>query len=98
MHNSKGKTVSNVSQPIHSVCNIAITTQDGSNAARELEEKRRDSRESSAKKKSKSRKERRAHAHEKHGGTDKARAEKVEPPCPTPEVLTGVQLRHGEVD
>ena len=45
-----------------------------------------------------SRKERRANAHEKHGGTGKARPEKVESPCPIPEALTGYQLRRVEVD
>ena len=45
-----------------SVCNIAIMTREGSNAAREWNEKRRDSHESSAKKKNKSRKERRAYS------------------------------------
>ena len=35
MHNGKGKTISNLSDPIHSGCNLAITTQEGSNAAQE---------------------------------------------------------------
>ena len=61
MHNGKGKPISNSSEPIHSVCNSAITTQEGSNAAWEWSEKRQDPRESSAKKKNKSRKDRRAH-------------------------------------
>ena len=74
VHDSKGRTVSNLSDPIHSMCNIA--TQEGSNATKEWNEKRKDSRESSTKKKSKSRKERRARAHEKHGRTVKARPEK----------------------
>ena len=68
MHNVKGKTISNSYDPIHSVCTIAIMTQEGSNPAREWNEKRKDSRESSAKKKNQSRKERRARTREKHEG------------------------------
>ena len=53
MHNGKGKPISNLSEPIHSVCTIAITTQEGSNAAWEWIEMRQYSRESSARKKNK---------------------------------------------
>ena len=80
------------------MCKIAITTQEGSNTAREWNKERRDAHESSATKKSKSRKERRARIHEKYGGTGKARAKHVKPPCPTPEALTCVQLQRVEVD
>ena len=74
MFDGKGKTNSNVSEHIHSVCKIAITTQERSKAACKWNEERRDSHESNVKKKSKSRKERQARTHKKHGGTDKGRA------------------------
>ena len=56
MHNGKGKP--NSYSSIHSVCTIAITTQEGSNTDREWKDKRQDSRELSTKKRNKSRKNR----------------------------------------
>ena len=53
-HNCKGKPNSNSSSHIHSVCTIAITTQDGSNAAREWKDKGQESREATTKKRKKS--------------------------------------------
>ena len=52
MQDGKGRAISNLSDPIHIVYNIAITNQEGSKASREWNEKRKDSHESSAKKKS----------------------------------------------
>ena len=100
MHNGKGKPISNSSEPIHSVCTSAITTQEGSNAAQEWSEKRQDSCESSERKKNKSRKDRRARARtqEKHGENSNAKPRKIASPCPTPEALTSVQLRRVEVE
>ena len=98
MYNGKGKPISNSSEPIHSVCNSAIITQEGSNAVREWSEKRQDPRESSAKKKNKSRKDRRARAREKHGRASNAKFSKIASPCPTPAALKSVQLRRVEVD
>ena len=78
------------------MCTIAIPTQEGSNAAREWNDKRQDSRESSTKRKNKSRKNIRAHTRKKRGGTSKATAEKLDSPGPTPEALVCIKLRQVE--
>ena len=93
MHNSKGRTNLNSSSPIHSVCTITITTQEGSNAAQEWNHKRHDSRESSTKKKNTSRKNRWAHTRKKREGTSEAIANKLDSLCPTPEALVNIELR-----
>ena len=82
IHNGKGKTISNSSNPIHSMWTTAMTTQEGNNASREWNEKRQDSRESSAKKKNKSRKEKKsASTGEAHGDQQhKARQTRVTVP------------------
>ena len=49
-------------------------------------------------KKNTSRKDRIAHVQDKHRGTSSANPSKIASPCPTPEALTGVQLRQVEVE
>ena len=80
------------------MCTIAITTQEGRNAACEWNDKRQDSRESNAKKKNKSRKDRRAHTRKKHGGTSDATDDNLDSPCPAPEALVSIKLRRVEED
>ena len=93
MHSGKGKTNQYASSPIHSVCTTAITTQEGSNAAREWNDKRQETRDSSTKKQNKSRKNRQVHARKKRNGTSKAVADILDSPGPMPEALVGVKLR-----
>ena len=80
------------------MCTIVITTQEGSNAPREWNNKRQDSRESSTKKKNKSRKDRRAYTYKKRGGTGEAMVDKLDSACPTLEVLVSVKIRRVEED
>ena len=98
MHNGKGNKKSYSSSHIHSVCTNFITTQEGSNVAREWNNKREDSHESSTKKKNKSRKDRRAHTRKKHGGTSDATDDNLDSPCPAPEALVSIKLRRVEED
>ena len=60
--NIKGKNSPNLPSLLHSVYIIAITIQEGRNAAWEWNDKNQESRESSTKKRNKSRKARRAHS------------------------------------
>ena len=63
----KGKQNQNLSSPIHNVCTIAITTKEGSNAARDWIAKTDQSREAIAKKKKNMRRRaRRVKAHPKN--------------------------------
>ena len=79
------------------MCTIAITTKEGSNAAREWSAKTNESREAiTKKKKNMRRRAQRVNTQKKRDKSEEAMPTEEGSPCPTPEALGSIKLRQVE--